>query len=323
MKKLICVILSTLLTFCLIIAGCGNNKCTITLVQDGQKDIVLSVEKGSKPTLPEPVQFSNNSIITEWNVPDNFVAEENKTIQAISYTSGIVFNFRNYHLETAVVVQSYNGESPVVVIPEYYRGYPIKVLARSAFKNQSHVVKITLPEGLEEVQYYPFQGLSNLTGVNIPSTLKRLESYAFCDAKNSGTSIVPSGVTSVPDHAFLGFRGERAVFEEGIENIYKFVFAGKNSLKEIVLPSTIKEISFLAFCWQPVEKIFYAGREGDFNNVRFIDDRDDGERIDENVKKIDERINDGDTIVYYYSESEPIFSGYYWHYVNGEVTIWE
>ena len=300
----------------------ADDTCTLTLVQEGQKDVVLEVNKGDTPEFPEPVQ-SNIYVITEWNVADDFVAESDQTIYTTSYTSGLIFGIRDYNLQTSVLVQNYEGECPEVIIPQYYKGYPIKILDQYAFKNKKHVTKIVLPEGLEEVRYYPFQGIPNLVSVNIPSTLKVLHSYAFCDAKNTGTVTVPGGVISVPDHAFLGFRGERVIFDEGIETIAKFVFAGKNSLKELVLPTSVKEISFLAFCWQPIERIFYMGREGDFNNIKIIDDRAEDERIDTTVKMFDKKIEDGDIDVYYYSEKEPSYAGNFWHYVDGEIAIWE
>ena len=60
MKKIIAVFLSLAFSFGLF--ACNSvisaNTCTLTLVQEGQKDVVLEVEKGTKPELPKPAQLN-------------------------------------------------------------------------------------------------------------------------------------------------------------------------------------------------------------------------------------------------------------------------
>ena len=88
-------------------------------------------------------------------------------------------------------------------------------------------------------------------------------------------------------------------------------------MKKLVLPLSVREVSGKAFYLQPLETIYYAGRESDFDFIMF------GEDENQDYKTIEEKIEDGQITVYYYSESQPQESGIYWHYVDNFPTIWE
>lgn len=318
MKKFICFLLASILALSFGTA-CSKESSTytITFVQEGQEDVVISAKKGEVLTLPSVVPSELSNVVIEWNVQDDFIPDKDQTIYAISYTLGLEFSTVTYNMEYCIKIKRYTGESAEVVVPDYYKGLPVKVLGERAFESQNHVTKITLPNGLEKVEYHPFMYTSNIVDVNIPTSLKELADYAFSDAHNYGTVTIPGSVDTLPDHAFFGFRGERAIIEEGVVNIKEYVLGGKNSMKEIVLPLSVREISGRAFHLQPLVTIYYGGRESEFDFIMFGEDRHQG------YKTIEEKIEDGAITVYYFSESQPQESGIYWHYVDNVPTIWE
>jgi hypothetical protein len=88
-------------------------------------------------------------------------------------------------------------------------------------------------------------------------------------------------------------------------------FYGCENLTSIIVPNSVTSIGDCAFCrehWSCdyIESIFYGGAE-------------------EDAKKIDMEIDDcvdECTTWYYYSEEQPTKKGNFWHYVDGEPTVW-
>ena len=289
----------------------------VTFVQDGCENVVLTYNVGEDFVLPTPIQSSDNSIVTEWNVKDNFLPEESQIVTAVQYTKGLEFVAVVYNGDYCIKIDKYNGEFPVVIIPQYYKGYPVKILGERAFEDKNWVTKVVLPEGLEKVEYHPFLRCDNIVDVNIPSTLKDLKEYAFCDAHNYFDVVVPGGIDTLLDHAFFGYRGKFVKFGHGVSVIREYVFGGKNNLETVVLPTTVSEISGRAFFNQPLKSIFYEGNEEDFLFVAICDDKHG------TVENLEERISSGKTTVYFYSENKPEGQGDFWHYKNGIPTIWD
>ena len=110
-KKIIALSLAiiTLLT-CALTMGACTQKVNVTFVQEGCANKVVSVKKGtSLKSLSKPQASADNSLITEWNVKDDFVIEDDVTITAKSYTEGLSF-------EKGTHVASYNTIQPCTVL---------------------------------------------------------------------------------------------------------------------------------------------------------------------------------------------------------------
>ena len=86
---------------------------------------------------------------------------------------------------------------------------------------------------------------------------------------------------------------------------YSFIMCG--SLSSVLIPNSVKIIGDYAFdeCYG-LYSVYYMGSDVDWANISIGGS------------------NSGLTnaIIYYYSETEPSDEGHYWHYVNGEITVW-
>ena len=76
-------------------------------------------------------------------------------------------------------------------------------------------------------------------------------------------------------------------------------------ITNLVLPKSVTLISSQAFSGS-INRVFYEGTEEEWNEI--------------DIKAYNYAL---DNTKYFYSEAEPTTDGNYWHYVNGEIVIWE
>ena len=160
---------------------------------------------------------------------------------------------------------------------------------------------------------------------------------------------IPSNVKKIDSCAFMGCESLKSIkFEEGVEEvaIYAFVlwdiFIEKDSslsyddLNEIYIPSTMKKISEVPFVKESSydTKLYYNG--SDFSSIVSKDlcptdvqsmgltgkSYYSSGYTEDGYFQIDGwYFSMGD--IYLYSETAPSNEGNYWHYVDGNLTIWE
>ena len=58
-----------------------------------------------------------------------------------------------------------------VVIEQYCEGIPVKKIGHEAFYKCDYIESVTIPEGVEEIEYLAFSRCSKLKNVNISSTI--------------------------------------------------------------------------------------------------------------------------------------------------------
>ncbi|MBQ9773845.1 MAG: leucine-rich repeat protein [Clostridia bacterium] len=235
--------------------------------------------------------------------------------------------------------QSYSVKKPhpmldEVVIPETYEGLPVTEIADRGFK-ESTLTSITLPasitrigahafesctalteviihDGVREIGEGAFQFCASLTSLTIPDSVERIERYTF----NGCTGIleVDDCVSYVGNWAFKVDQSHEAyngnvVLREGTVGIADEAFQYHFSLESVLLPETVKYIgncSFLA-C-EMMNAIYYQGSAAAWTSIQI------GEKAFAGAAAY---------TVYFYSETAPTDTGYFWHYNDsGMPTPW-
>ena len=159
-------------------------------------------------------------------------------------------------------VKDYDGISPVVEVPAEAEGHPVIEIAANAFKGDSILESIILPEGLRIISQDAFND-SSLKEIVLPSTLETIASSAFysCDdlasvkfpegikrinamAFNSNRSLtdvtLPASLTSIGERLFQSSsKLARAVVEEGITSLSQAVFDNCVKLACVYLPASL------------------------------------------------------------------------------------
>lgn len=119
---------------------------------------------------------------------------------------------------------------------DYYNG---------VFQGCGFVSELIIPDGVELIRGYAFQGCTGLHGeLRLPDKLRRIGSCAFAGCSNlTGSLTIPQGVSDVPSEAFngCGFNGTLTL-HDGILTIgndaFRCPFRG-----ELVLPKNLTVIS--------------------------------------------------------------------------------
>ncbi len=151
--------------------------------------------------------------------------------------------------------------------------------------------------------FYTYDGVNYLLGyigndkeLSLPESYNgenyQIYKYAFNEPYfvTIGTGVtsiaIPDSVTSIADHAFYGCRGLTSItIPNGVTSIGEDAFRGCDNLEDVYYKGTEAEWDMISISYQNVELLR--------------------------------------TTRYYYSETQPTKSGYYWHYGdNGEIVVW-
>lgn len=76
-----------------------------------------------------------------------------------------------------------------------------------AFRDQSRVLSVSLPEGLTQVQMYLFDGCTNLQSVSLPKSLKSIQYAAFKGCSSLASLSIPAATENISEGAFEGCTG--------------------------------------------------------------------------------------------------------------------
>ena len=172
-------IVRSILVSSLVLGGLGAG--TFSIVQKAN-----AATENSSRVNDSGTEFENHSFHYRVN-------EDGKTVTLTSYGTG------SYPSESAVVPKtvSYdNKEYAVAVIGDH---------AMSGFTHSGTLKSVTLPEGLEEIDYAGIED-NNLTSINIPSTVKVLKDKAFNNDLFNGLTSVTGG-EGLQEIGALAFHG--------------------------------------------------------------------------------------------------------------------
>ena len=209
-----------------------------------------------------------------------------------------------YYQVTSIGEYAFYGCSSLtsVKIPE-----GVTSIGDDAFSGCRSLESITIPEGVTSIGNNAFDGCRSLESITIPEGVTSIGNGAFVGCSSLESITIPEGVTSMGDYAFLNCRSlESVTILEGVTSIGWHAFDGCSSLESVTIPNSVKEIDDTAFrLCSKLNYVYYKGTADEWNNINGSN----------NIFKGN---------VYYYSETEPITSGNYWHYDVDGITpvIW-
>lgn len=148
--------------------------------------------------------------------------------QVPTYTEGLAYTSR-YDGTCALSGMGDSDATEIYVPDRAPNGDRVVAVENSAFKDQSAITKITLPDGITEIGDYAFAGCSSLTAITLPYRLTHLGDYAFKGCSAADRMYIGPHIKVIGDGAFFACNGLVGVFYEGTATEWGKVFLGENN----------------------------------------------------------------------------------------------
>lgn len=124
----------------------------------------------------------------------------------------------------------------------------VRIICKDAFKDKKQLHKITLPDGLEEIETEAFRGCNSLERISIPAKTIRIGESAFRDCINMKSLKINNDCIKIGERAFENCAVlQNIVLPDGLTELYGGVFNSCKSLEKIDLPSKLTIIGENAF----------------------------------------------------------------------------
>ena len=118
-----------------------------------------------------------------------------------------------------------------------FKGNKLKEIGASSFSGTKNLKSIDIPEGVEKICEYAFEG-SGLTKVKFPESLKTIDALAFKDTQLTSVSF-PDSLKSIGSCAFEDTPLESVTFPKSVTFIDGMAFYGTN-IKKLTLPDNLE-----------------------------------------------------------------------------------
>ena len=146
----------------------------------------------------------------------------------------------------------------------YFFGYESNPLsyAEHLYMNGEEVKDLVIPNSVNSIRWYAFQGCSGLTSVTIPNSVTRIDDYAFYGCSGLTSVTIPNSVTSIGDYAIDGCCNLTSVhisdiaawcnidFESSTSNPLSYaqhLYLNEEEVKDLVIPNSVTSIGDWAF----------------------------------------------------------------------------
>lgn len=184
------------------------------------------------------------------------VSRENQTCWAVGHVqdpddehtaylrSEVPYKGKMYRV-TEIGPMAFQGRSDMesIYIPE-----GIVKVAESAFRYDSLMTTISIPESVTFIGQRAFANMVSLKVVKLPSGLKRLESESFFECNNLQRINIPSGVEFIGRDCFVSCWNLTDVqLPDSLKILDRGVFYNCTSLQQISIPAGVNTIGEYAF----------------------------------------------------------------------------
>ena len=177
-------------------------------------------------------------------------------------------------------ITEYNGNARSLSVPKTIDGYTVVGIGSSAFKGNTNLRFLSLPDTVTKIDSNAFSDCTSLSKVNLPDSLTTIENCAFNNCESLEEVHLPDGLTAIGFRAFgactslkkvyipktitscAGYNPSSCVWEgpfrgctslndvefaDGIKTIPQNMFLKCTGLKEIIIPDTVTTIGSSAF----------------------------------------------------------------------------
>lgn len=137
-----------------------------------------------------------------------------------------------------------------IVIPPVYNGLPVVSLAGSAFKNNTNITSVIIPDSVTGagVGQDVFSGCTSLTSATIGNGVTFMGWGMFNGCRNLTNVTIGSNVTTIGNGAFNSCKSlTNITIPDSVTTIGSAAFYNCTSLKSIVIPDSVKQFGSSVF----------------------------------------------------------------------------
>lgn len=143
---------------------------------------------------------------TEWlatGFADNFLGQDYATVCS---DGAYAPDGTQYTLNTDAASYSLRSPAPdageTIEVASTFAGKPVTGIANNAFKNNTTVRSVIMPDSLTSIGEHVFYGCSNLTNISIPNSVTNIGQYAFYGCTGLTQFAVPANLNYIGYYAF-------------------------------------------------------------------------------------------------------------------------
>lgn len=131
----------------------------------------------------------------------------------------------------------------IITLPE-----TVNNIGEYAFQGADRLKQITISENTEEIGKYAFYKCDNLSRVIIRYGTKSIGNYAFNDCASLDTITIPESITSIGSGAFINCSSLKSLYlPSNLQTVSNYMLQYCTALEEINIPNGIKTIGSGAF----------------------------------------------------------------------------
>lgn len=120
-----------------------------------------------------------------------------------------------------------------VEIPSEYKGKPVTAIEKSAFKENSILKNVIIPDSVTTIGQDAFSNCISLTDIVIPDSVTTIGKYAFYQCNSLTDIVIPESVTTIGERAFQQCASLRKVTIPGNVDIGDAAFYSCGELESI------------------------------------------------------------------------------------------
>ena len=166
----------------------------------------------------------------------------------------------------------------------------------------------TVPFGVKALGAFSFAGCTSLSYVSLASSVQTIGDCAFFKCSQLNSVRFSQNLSTIGASAFEQCTSLTAIrIPSDVSIINENTFSACTSLASVVIGDSVTSIAKFAFSGcSALASAYYNGTLEDWSDIT----------IEENNHALTNATR------YYYSENEPTEEGNFWHYVEGEITVW-
>ena len=171
-----------------------------------------------------------------------FVVDENESYDYVLWQDSATS-------ERGVNITGANVTKKTAMIPAMIEGAPVKYFYNKCFQNNTVVMKVVIPDSVDEIASSSFSGCISLTTIVIPDGVREIPDRAFSGCNKLRLVTLPHGLTNIGSLAFGNCVSlAEVVLPEGLKSIGTDAFYCCSSLREIDIPETVTSLGAEVFC---------------------------------------------------------------------------